>query len=124
MSKCLLLLFLISGAANAQGAPETGGQQIGISITYEQWEKLPVDLRDAYLSGAIDSLLLFAADARAQALSLHFYSCLKIRGFTGSRLAENIRSFTQGKGASPPSVQVAMLNYLVALWERSISEPG
>ena len=116
MYKYLLLFVMISASANAEvGASGSAAEQVGISVSYAQWENLPEDLQTAYISGALDSLLLYAADPRAQAISLHFHGCLKSREIAGSRLSDNVRSFTQGKPQSPTSVQSALLAYLVAL---------
>jgi hypothetical protein len=106
MYRYLLVFALVSASAQAQ---------VGVFVTYEQWEQLPNDLRTAYITGAFDSMLVYAADQRAQSISLHFHNCVRGHEIDGSKLSDNVRAFVQAHPQSQLSVQQALLNYLVQL---------
>ena len=81
-------LVLVAGTANAQ---------VSVFFNYAQWDRLNENERTAYITGAFDTLVAVAADEKAQALSIHFQSCVRRAQLSGNQLGANVRTYTQAR---------------------------
>jgi len=79
---------------------------------------MPELARMAYVSGAVDSLMIFARDAEAANTSVHYYNCLRRVGMTNGQLTENVREYGKGRPElHGGTVQAVLINYLnCAVW--------
>jgi hypothetical protein len=85
-----------------------------IWYTYSQWERLPDEMKMAYLGGASDSLLEYATNEQEQAMSTHYSDCLERSHMNLHQLTVDIEAFARTRpelqGRVFQSVLVEYLN--------------
>jgi hypothetical protein len=105
MKKLCLVLFF--AAVTLQSAHAT-------FLTYPQWEALSVDSRNAYISGAFDSLEVFGMSGTETGRpGMHYYHCLKRIKMNNAQLAEGVRAVAlNDPELQGLPVQAALIQYL------------
>lgn len=84
--------------------------------TYAKWERLPAEMKMAYVGGAVDVLTGVAATVQEQKLNGHYGACLNQSGFSLMQLSTHIEAYAEGH----PNVQRytmpgVIINYLIEL---------
>jgi hypothetical protein len=85
-------------------------------INYSQWERLPKDMRTAYVAGAFDTLAGVASDERQMKISTHYSECMSKSGMELDELATHVLTFAQTRpDLQGGTVQGVLINYLIGL---------
>ena len=95
----------------------------GVYWTYQQWADASESERVAYITGAVDSIMILVhghEDRRVVAFTTrvasHYSQCLVRSTLTNTQLAENVLRFAENRHdlhAMP--VQAALLQYLISV---------
>lgn len=83
-------------------------------MTYAIWVAQTPFFKSAYIAGAYDSLVTFAADTEGQRVATHYSVCLQNAQMTNRQLAENVERYASARPAlQAGTVQKAMIDYLI-----------
>jgi hypothetical protein len=109
MYKYLLIFALTSWSANAQTASM-------FFYSYSAWDRLTDVARTAYVSGVMDSMIIFAASDPDMKWSRYYSHCVKRTTITSQQLTTSLRAYVASRPElQSGTVQVALISYLVDL---------
>jgi hypothetical protein len=81
--------------------------------TYSQWERLPDEMKMAYVGGASDS---YGTTEQDQARSDHYSDCLQRSHMSLHQMTVNIEAFVRTRpGLQGQVFQAALVDYLISL---------
>jgi hypothetical protein len=90
-------------------------QGISAWYSYAEWERLPDELKQAYIAGAFDSLGSLANSEGDMKAAKHYGDCITNGHVEIDELTNNIEIFAHGRSDLPGTVQAAMVSYLIRL---------
>jgi hypothetical protein len=86
-----------------------------IFLTYEQWEQLPVSLREIYVAGAIDQLSTVGVPAGLSSAK-HYNECIVKSGMRLGQIAEGTKKFMEmHSDLRQKPAPTAVMQYLITL---------
>ena len=102
----LVPLLLMSSPVSSQG----------VFNNYSEWVRMSEDNRAAYISGVVDSLMIYADSNAGRKAASHYFSCLVRSTMSNGQLADNVEAYVTARPQlRGGTVQGALIRYLKEL---------
>ena len=84
--------------------------------TYSQWQRLPDEMRAAYIAGAFDMLVTFVSQGADTADTKYYSECVTNTHIDNKQLAMNVATFVDARPElQGKSVAFGLIQYLLGL---------
>lgn len=105
MRRVIVALLVLTTPTHAQS----------VAFTYDQWERLPIGLKEIYIAGAVDALSTIAVPTQA-GTAKYYNECLVKKEITSHDLAEEMKVIVQTRlDLHPKPATAALLAVLIKL---------